>query len=462
MSVQTLPTVAGKPIAIKLPPKLHLSDATALVISNVIGVGVFTTPAIIASMVKNSWAILGLWTVGGLLAFAGAVTYAELGKLCPEAGGEYVYLSRAFGPLFGFLSGWTSLIAGFSGALAASAVGLASYLGRYSASLAANAPLVKLSFGLGSFTLGPQALAAAGVLLLFAVIHACGWGPGRFAQKALTLLVLAIIAVLICTGFTIGHGAWSNLRSSQPVTDGRLWLLALIPVMFTYSGWNAAAYVTEEIRDSKRNLGLALGMGTIITVIVYLGLNALFLYAMPVDQMHSAINVGDLAAQHLFGVHGGFLTPLLILALAGAISAMTIGGPRVYFAMARDGVFAKCVGRVHTRTRTPVIAIALQTLWSVVLVLFGGFEQILLYTGFAVVLSSGAAVLALFVLRRRSGIRGNVRNVLLPAGFAISALAMVLAAIKNAPSTSLMGLLLIAAGIPVFWLSRRNLPSGTA
>jgi basic amino acid/polyamine antiporter, APA family len=198
-------------------------------------------------------------------------------------------------------------------------------------------------------------------------------------------------------------------------------------------------------------------LGTTITIVVYVALNVLFMYAVPPGQMNSAINVGDVAAQHLFSVGSGFVTPLLIVALAGAISAMTAAGPRVYFAMARDGVFAAWVGRIHPKLRTPVLAIALQTTWSIVLVLFGQFQQILLYTGFAVVLSSGAAAVALFVLQRRVGIRRHpVRNIVMPATFAVSALAMVLAAINQAPKLSLVGLLLIGAGTPAFWLARRK------
>jgi basic amino acid/polyamine antiporter, APA family len=440
-----------------LPPKLQLSDATALVVSNVIGVGIFTTPAIIASMVPDPRLILVLWIFGGLLAFAGAITYAELGKLCPQAGGEYVYLSRAFGPLVGFLSGWTSLIAGFSGALAAGAVALVTYLGPYLPALAANAPIITFATPVASVTIGPRSLASAGILLAFAAVHALGWGTAKLAQKTLALLVLSIITLFVIAGFGFGEGAWENFRGSGASVNARLWLLALIPVMFTYSGWNAAAYVTEEIRNPERNLGRALALGTTITIVAYLALNALFLYAMPPGQMKGGINVGDVAAQRLFSVQGGFVTPLLIVALAGAISAMTAAGPRVYYAMARDGVFAAWVARVHPKLGTPLMSIALQTTWAIILVLFGGFEQILLYTGFAVVLSSGSAAVALFVLQRRMGIRINpLRNIVMPAVFAVSALVMVLAALNQAPKTSLMGLLLIGAGTPVFWLARRK------
>lgn len=444
-----------------LAPKLQLADATALVVSNVIGVGIFTTPAIIAAMVPAPRPVLALWLFGGLLAFAGAITYAELGKLYPQAGGEYVYLSRAFGPLVGFLSGWTSLIAGFSGALAAGAVALASYLGHYFPTLAANVPLVSFATPVTTVAIGPRSLVAAGILLALAVVHSLGWGTAKIAQKTLAALVLGIIAVFVIAGFGFGKGAWGNFQGGATV-GARQWWLALIPVMFTYSGWNAAAYVTEEIHDPQRNLGRALALGTVICIAAYLALNALFIYAVPFGQMTGRINIGDVAAQHLFSVGSGFVTPLLIVALAGASSAMTEAGPRVYFAMARDGVFANWVSRVHPTLGTPVMSIALQTGWAVILVLVGGFEAILLYTGFAVVLGSGAAAVALFVLQRRMGIPINrVRNVVMPALFAASALVMVLAALNQAPKTTLVGLLLIGAGTPMFWFARRNASPNT-
>lgn len=438
-------------MTVVLPARLSLADGTALVVSSVIGIGIFTTPAIVAGMVPDARWTIALWLAGGLLAFAGAATYAELGKICPQAGGEYVYLSRAFGPLVGFLAGWTSFVAGFSGALAAGAVALATHLGQYVPALAG---------GTGSDTapLGLRSLVAAGVLILFGGVHAIGWTAGKLAQRSLALLVLAIILLFVVTGFAIGTGSWDHLRATAgtPV-DARLWLLALIPVMFTYSGWNAAAYVAEEIREPERNLGRALALGTLITVVAYVSLNVLFTFAIPRAEMGQSINVGDAAAQRLFGVPGGSVTPLLILTFAGAISAMMAAGPRVYFAMARDGVLPAWIARLHPRLGTPIVAIALQTACSVLLVLVGGFQAILLYTGFAVVLSSGVAAVALFVLQRRLGIpRHPVRGALLPALFALSALAMVLAAVNQAARPSLVGLVVIAAGIPVYLALRRS------
>lgn len=440
-----------------LKAKLRLFDATALVISNVIGSGIFITPAIIALLAPDPGVIMALWLAGGIMAFFGAVTYGELGKILPQSGGEYVYLSRAFGPLFGFLSGWTSLIAGFSGAIAAGAVALASYLGHYFPRLTSTDPILALPLLFTTVTIGPRTIAAAAVIVLLAVIHSIGWGPGRVVQKVLALVVLGTIFVFVVTGFLFGAGSWANFSASSQGLAGSRWLLALVPIMFTYSGWNAAAYVAEEVHNPRRNLGLALALGTGVAIVVYIALNALYIFAVPVREMGASLAIGDVAAQRLFGVQSGFISPLLVVALAGAISAMTIAGPRVYFAMARDGAFFPAMGRLHAKSGMPVNAIGLQAVWSILLVAFGSFEQILLFTGFAVLLSSGAAALALLSLRRHAQEpTGVVRGIVLPLAFAASAFAVVFYCIRNAPETSLIGLAIILSGIPLFFLSRRQ------
>jgi APA family basic amino acid/polyamine antiporter len=198
-------------------------------------------------------------------------------------------------------------------------------------------------------------------------------------------------------------------------------------------------------------------LGTVIVVLVYLALNRLYMVSLPTAKIASAINVGDVAAQRLFGVGSGFITPILILALGGAISAMSLAGPRVYFAMARDGVFPQWLSAVNARFKTPARAIAIQAGWSILLVLLGGFEQILMYTGFAIVLSAGVTVTALAVIRWRRGlpVRG-VRDIAVPGVFALVSLLMVVSAVLQSPARSLVGLLLIGAGIPVYLLFRNK------
>lgn len=435
-----------------------MRDGVALIVSNVIGVGIFTTPAIIAKLVPSPGAMLALWLAGGGLALAGAMSYAQLGRMWPSDGGEYVYLSKAYGPTAGFLSGWTSLIAGFSGAVAASAVALIIYLGQYFPRLASDHVLFSINFYVGAFTFSPRSLTAAAIILLFAALHACNLGAGKLTQNTLALLILAIIVVFCVLGFATGAGSWTHFRSPDIPFRPVNWLLALIPIMFTYSGWNAASYISEEMYDTRRTIGRALLVGTSIIVALYAVLNTLYLYAIPLATMQNAVNVGDVAAQALFGVGSNFITPVLIIAMLGAISAMTIAGPRVYFAMARDGAFIRSFSRTSPRFGTPALAIVLQALWSVVLVMAGGFEQILMYTGFTILLCSGAAVAGLFVVRRHE-LRANPRlwlKMLAPAIFAVACAAIVVNAVVGAPKTALVGSLLIAAGLPVFFWSRRR------
>jgi len=235
------------------------------------------------------------------------------------------------------------------------------------------------------------------------------------------------------------------------------WLLALIPVMFTYSGWNAAAYVSEEVHASRRSMRPVLLVGSSIVIVLYILLNTLYLYAIPVIQMRSISNVADQASRVLFGAGSRLVTPALIVALLGAVSAMTIAGPRVYFAMARDGAFIPALARTSPRFGTPARAIALQAMWSIMLVMVGGFDQILLYTGFAIVLSSGAAVAGLFVVQRRNQLTATHHShLLVPSIFVAASAAMVIDTILQAPKIALIGMFLIAAGLPVYFACRRS------
>jgi basic amino acid/polyamine antiporter, APA family len=443
----------------QLKRSLGMRDGVALTVSNVIGVGIFTTPAIVARLVPQPGAILALWVAGGCLALAGAMSYAELAKAFPSAGGEYVYLRKVYGPVAGFLSGWTSLIAGFSGAVAASAVGLMAYAGEYFPILASDKTIFSVPFFIGRVSFSPRSLGAAAVILVLAAIHICSLSASKLTQTTLALLVTGMVVAFAGFGFAAGHGSWSHLHMGGLQLRPMNWLLALIPVMFTYSGWNAAAYVSEELHDTRRMIGPVLFVGTVTVVALYAALNTLYLFAMPVERMTTAINVGDVAALALFRVGGNFITPVLMVALLGAISAMTVAGPRVYFAMARDGAFIPAFGRTSTRFQTPALAIALQALWSAALVTIGEFEQILMYTGFAIVLSSGAAVAGLLVLERRKLHKSRRLRIrmLIPLAFVVASMAMVVNAIVEAPKTALLGVLFISAGLPIyFWCEWRQ------
>lgn len=438
-------------------------DGAAIVVANVVGTGIFLTPAIVAERIPSTIPFLGLWLLGGVLALIGALSYAELAALRPEAGGEYVYIREAFGSLAGFLSGWTSLVAGFSGAIAASAVGFAIYLDRLLPGAGSTEALLDLPLGIAalSVTVTPRALVAVGVIVVFTLIHVRGLKPGRVAQQALGWLTVATIVALLLLGWLADGG--ETARAAPPAAEwggsGPL-MVGLVLVMFTYSGWNAATYVAEELRDPGRTVPRALLLGTGVVILLYLGLNVLYVQVLGPAGIAEAEATGDRVVEVLWGSGATRLfTPLILIALAGSVSAMVMTGPRVYYAMARDGCLPAAFGRVP-ESDVPVFSIGVQGVWSVVLVLTGGFEALLTYTGFAVVLFGGLAVAALFVFRWREPDAERPFRVwgypFAPALFVVASAAMVVQSVLRVPGPSLAGVALILLGVPVFWWMRRG------
>lgn len=461
MSDHTL-TPAGSPK--RASPELSLDrrlgplDAAAIVVSNVIGGGIFFVPIIIAALVPSPGLMIGVWLAGGALAFAGAMAYAELAALRPLAGGEYVYLREAYGRLPAFLTGWTSFVAGFAGAIAASAVALADYVGRFAPAASDTTPLLTIPLPWSPLIVSPRALVALAAIVALSAVHIRGLGPGRLVQNLLAGLKVSFLLFFIAAGFSVGRGSF------QPAAEGASvaatgWLLALVPVMFSYSGWNAAAYVAEEVRQPGRNVPLALGLGTVAVVLIYVALNLLYLYAMPIADL-AGLEGGrlvDTAAERLFGfVAGNVLAIFTIISIAASISAMVLAGPRVYYAMARDGLFLQAAEKIHPQYRSPAIAIAAQAIWSGVLVLSGTLSQLVAYTGFAVILFSAIAVSAVFVLRWRHP--GEARPFrawgypFAPGIFVIASFVIVANEIWKNPGTSTAGLAIIGLGIPIYFL----------
>ena len=453
---------------VSLDRRLGPLDAAAIVVSNVIGGGIFFVPILVAQFVGAPRAMLVVWIAGGVFAFMGAMAYAELAALRPRAGGEYVYLKEAYGPLAAFLTGWTSFVAGFSGAIAASSVALADYAGRFVPAAGDGTPLFTLALPAMPLVVSRRTLVALLVLCALTAVHVRGLGLGRLVQNGLGGAKVAALAVFIALGFTIGGGSASHIVAPGAFAAPGL-LMAFIPVMFTYSGWNAAVYVAEEVRSPERNVPLALGLGTLAVVAIYLGLNALYLYALPVAEL-AAVPGGrliDTVAERLFGfAAGNLVAAFTIVSIAASISAMIIAGPRVYFAMARDGLFPAAAGRVHRQFRAPVTAIVAQSIWSGVLVLSGTLAQLVSYTGFALVLFSGVAVTALFVLRRREPEAPRPFRAWgypwAPGIFVAACAAMVVNELWRNPGTSAAGVAIIAAGIPVYvGMTHRSPPAPT-
>lgn len=443
-----------------LDRRLGPFDGAAVVVSNVIGSGIFLLPAVVAGLTPHPWWMIGAWAAGGALAFAGAMAYAELAALRPRAGGEYVYLREAFGPLPAFLTGWTSFVAGFSGAIAVGAVGFAAYLGRILPAAADTEPWVAAPLGVVTLSVSPQSLAALAVIGVLTAVHLTGLGPGRLVQNVLAVMKAALLAVFVAAGFALGDGSTAHFAESGGPVSGAGWLLALLPVMFAYSGWNAASYLAEEIRDPGRNVPLALGLGTAAVVVLYVLLNLLYVYALPVTEFGAAGHMADGVAERLFGPEAaGPVAAASAAMIAASLSAMVFAGPRVYYAMARDGQFFAAAASVHPRFRTPAAAIVAQSAWAGLLVLSGTFRQLVDYTAFAVVLFAGVAVAALFVLRfREPDAPRPFRAWGYPAAplvFVLTSAALVVNAVRINPGPSLAGVALIGAGVPVYFLVRR-------
>jgi APA family basic amino acid/polyamine antiporter len=456
-----------------LERRLGPFDAAAIIVSNVIGGGILFTPPQVAAAVPNALLFLGVWFAGGVLAFAGAMAYAELAALRPRAGGEYVYLRAAYGRLMAFLSGWTSFVAGFAGAIAASAVVFVLYLDRFVPGVANSTPFFTIPFPFVPLSFSRQTIVATITVWLFAFIHIRGVGPGRVVGNILATLKVTALLVFIAVGFSIGAGTSENLRQAAGPVVGSGWLLALIPVMFTYSGWNAAAYMAEEIRNPGRNVPLALGLGTIVVIAIYLLLNALYLYVMPIGELGAVKgSVLDVVAEKLLGVQAGNIMGVVsIISLAAGINAWTFAGPRVYYAMAKDGVFLPAAAHVHPRFKTPAASIVAQAIFATLLVLTGSLDKLTTYVGFAITLFAGIAVAAVFVLRAREPEAERPFKALgYPIAPAVFALASALI-VGNALWTDLLrpmfyggewgsaaaGTLLILAGLPVyFWFRSRS------
>jgi APA family basic amino acid/polyamine antiporter len=446
-----------------LERRLGPLDAAAIIVANVIGAGILFLPPTVAAMVPHPFWFLSTWVAGGVLAFFGAVAYAELATLRPRAGGEYVYLREAYGPLAGFMTGWTSFVAGFAGAMAASAIFLIFLVNRFVPGAADSTPFFVIPIPYVPMTFSRHSLLAILAIWLFALVHIGGIGAGRAVLNLLVILKVTALLVFIAMGFAVGVGSSANFQQAASSVSFTNWLLALVPIMFTYSGWNAAAYMAEEIREPGRNVPRALLMGTIAVIIIYGLLNALYLYAMPVSELAAVKgSVFDLIGERILGARAGDLLALIaIVSVSAGLNAWTFAGPRVYYAMARDGVFFPAASRVHPKFKTPHVSIMAQAAWASILILTGSLDTLSNYVGFAITLFAGIAVAAVFVLRAREPHAPRPYKALgypiAPAIFVVASLAIVLNAFYRNPGPSGLGLLVIASGIPLYlWLTRRS------
>jgi APA family basic amino acid/polyamine antiporter len=439
--------------------QLGFFSATALVISNMVGTGIFTTTGFMAADLGSAGLILACWSVGALFALAGALSYSELGINFPSSGGEYVYLTHAFGPEWGFMTGWVSFFAGFSAPIAAAALAFSDYLGYFFPALKqANARLV-VGSGAFSLHLGAGQAVASALIAAFTVLNCLGVGRTAKVQNVLTSTKLIVIAGFVAIGFIAGSGSWAHFSQPAVRTSAASlptqFIVSLLYVMVGYSGWNAATYVAEELRRPERTLPAALGAGTALVAALYLGLNLIFIYSTPLESMKGVIAIGSLAASNLFGPNvAGVFSALMAISLVSTVNAMVTVGPRVYYAMAKNRAFFHAAATVDPRSHTPVNAIVSQGLCAMLMTLTP-FRDLLIYIGMSLTLFTVLSVSALFVFRRRRPDWQKLRAVqfawpLIPASYILVGACMMIYGVVQQPGASLTALATVGAGALVY------------
>lgn len=438
----------------KLARGFGVVGATAIVVSNMIGTGIFTSTGFLAADLGSPKLVISIWLVGGLIAMAGALCYLELAKNFPRSGGEYVYLSEAWGPAWGFINGWVSFFAGFSAPVAVAALAVSAYLGLSDEGRA---------FVAGPFTLrfGDARLLAVAVVGAFTLLNLLGAQQVAKLQTGLTALKLAVISSFVILGFTFGNGDVSHFTEiatrSSTLSLVEQCAVSIVFVFFGYSGWNAAVYIAEEVRDPDRTLPIALALGTSIVTILYVALNALFVYGASLDELNGVVAVGSTVAKSLFGdgAARGFGIAMAVSLLA-SINAMCLVGPRIYYAMARNGAFLPIAGRLDPRWKTPSIAVLMQGGCSVLLILLPSFVDLVLYIGITLYLFSALSVLALFKFRRRPGWKHfswlDRCYPLVPLVYVVMSAWVLVFSIKGAPVASALALGTVAGGALAYHL----------
>jgi APA family basic amino acid/polyamine antiporter len=442
-----------------LERKVGLFAVTNIVIANMIGAGIFTTSGLLMQGLHDPLLMLTLWFLGGVVALCGAMSYAELGATMPEAGGEYAFLSRLYHPLLGFLSGWVSLIAGFSAPIAASAIGCSEYALRAFPSISDILPgPAEVS------VVWAKRLLALLVIVLFTLIHLRGIEFGSRVQNGLTILKVSLIGGLIVAGFAFGSGDWAHFTATSPLasTSWSTIGLSLMWIMFAYSGWNAATYIGSEIRNPVRTLPRALLVGTAVVSAFYILLNLFYVYAIDPQSMTSVVSIAGLAVGRSFGqVPEYVVSTLIAFALFSSLSAYVILGPRVYYAMAKDRLFFRSLAVVNPTSRAPGRAILLQGAISSVLVVTGSFDQILTYMGFSLGIFPLLCVAGVFRLRRRQeSLLPLPGYPVIPFVYLLAGTIMLVLSYIERPLESSLAVGTVLAGIPVyFWFrNRRHIP----
>ena len=448
----------------ELKRQLNLFDAVMVISGDMIGIGIFVTTGVIAETLPSPGGVLLVWVLGGLLALTGALSCAELSASLPYAGGDYIYIREAYGKLMGFLSGWSSFLVTFSGAIAFLAVGFNGFMSFFFPVLGSNEAIFSLAIPLFPINVTVGTVFSIIVVLLISGLHCLGVRLGTVTQNILTTLKIGALLGIIILGVFFGQGDTTHftpLFDWAKISNFSLFAAAFIPAIFAYSGWNAIIYIAGEVKDPERNLPRALLWANLIVIALYLAINLVYIYGVPVTQMKGALRVSEVATTALFGYQtSAWITAIITVSILGALNVVTMIGPRIYYAMARDGVFFKGLTRVHPTFATPTNAIMLQALWACVLILTGTFGTLFTYVSVIITLFSALTVGSVIVLRfKRPELKRPYKlwgYPVVPILFILAHLWIVWGSLMEKPRDSLWGVIIVSLGIPAYliWQTR--------
>jgi APA family basic amino acid/polyamine antiporter len=426
----------------ELRREIGLPHATAMVVGTIIGASIFVQPSEITGQVPSVKGIFAVWLISGVLTFFGALVCAELASIFTQSGGVYVYLREAYSPSIGFLWGWAMFWSVHSGIIAAISVIFARYT----------------TYFFPMSDTGIKALAVA-VIIVISLINYIGVRQGSTLQTLFTLGKIIAIVLIILVGLVLGsripeHFAAGGIAKSDITMSN--FFLALIAGLFAFGGWHMVTYNSEETVNPRKTIPTALMLGTVIVSVCYIALNAVYMYVLPLETVASSKRIAADAAEALIGFDGGaFMSGLVVFSTFGALSGIILCGPRVYYSMARDGLLFRWIGEIHSRYRTPYRAIAIQGVWSSVLVATGTYQTLFVRVVYTEWIFFGLMTIGLFILRRRRSVSRGYSiwgYPVVPAVFIISSFAIVINQVISNPSESIFGLSLVLIGLPVYYL----------
>ncbi|MFC1728918.1 APC family permease [candidate division KSB1 bacterium] len=449
--------------------QLGLFDCTMMLMGLTIGSGIYLTTGIMAESIPSAGLIILAWIFGGLFAIGGAIIFAELGAAMPEAGGQYIYLKEAFGPLSGFLFGWIYFVVYISGAVAALGAAFGEYFGYFFPALGTGHELFSIPFTVAGesflYTLTMGQITGIAVIVIISAANFYGVVYGKIIQNVTTVIKIATILIFIALGLTIGRGITIDYSLNPAgLSFGQMMVgfaVALVAVSWAYDSWNNISFIAGEIKNPQRIIPLSLFLGIAGIMLLYILVNFIYIYALPIDEMAGVVRIAEKSSNALFGATtAGLISAAVAISVLGALNGKVFVGPRIYYAMAKDRLFFAKVAEVHPRFHTPGFAIIVQAVWACILIMTGTFGQLLVFVMFVAILFWIAAALSVFALRKKYPALPRPYKIwgypATPVLFIIVSAGILLNTVIEKPVESAAGIGLTLIGIPIYYYWKKK------